>query len=73
MTVAAPQDLRPANPFHRTMADAFQYRPRPLGVDKADGAVEPIPVARYYKSRRLAPSEVDNMYSELLLLDLKLD
>jgi hypothetical protein len=46
---------------------------RLLAGHKADGAVEPIPVARYYKSRRLAPSEVDNMYSELLLLDLKLD
>jgi RimJ/RimL family protein N-acetyltransferase len=37
------------------------------------GAVEVMPVARYYKSKRLAPGEVDNMYSELLLLDLKLD
>jgi len=46
---------------------------RLLADHKADGAVEPIPVARYYKSQRLAPSEVDNMYSELLLLDLKLD
>jgi len=46
---------------------------RLLAGHKADGAVEPIPVARYYKSQRLAPSEVDNMYSELLLLDLKLD
>ena len=37
------------------------------------GAIEVMPVARYYKSKRLAPGEVDNMYSELLLLDLKLD
>ena len=46
---------------------------RLLAGHKADGAVEPIPVARYYKSQRLAPAEVDNLYSELLLLDLKLD
>ena len=37
------------------------------------GSVEVMPVARYYKSKRLTPAEVDNMYSELLLLDLKLD
>ena len=46
---------------------------RLLAGHKADGTVESIPVARYYKSQRLAPSEVDNLYSELLLLDLKLD
>jgi hypothetical protein len=46
---------------------------RLLAGHKADGIVESIPVARYYKSQRLAPSEVDNLYSELLLLDLKLD
>jgi GNAT superfamily N-acetyltransferase len=40
---------------------------------EARGAVEVMPVARYYKSTRLSPAEVDNMYSELLLLDLKLD
>jgi ribosomal protein S18 acetylase RimI-like enzyme len=51
-----------------------------LAVDKrlldgreAGGATERMPVARYYKSCSLAPAEVDNMYSELLLLDLKLD
>jgi GNAT superfamily N-acetyltransferase len=37
------------------------------------GQVQPMPVARYYKSMSLSPAEVDNMYSELLLLDLKLD
>jgi hypothetical protein len=46
---------------------------RLLAGHGADGTVESIPVARYYKSQRLAPSEVDNLYSELLLLDLKLD
>jgi hypothetical protein len=37
---------------------------RLLAGNKADGVVESIPVARYYKSQRLAPSEV---------VDLKLD
>jgi len=46
---------------------------RLLAGHPADGRVESIPVARYYKSQRLEPSEVDNLYSELLLLDLKLD
>jgi GNAT superfamily N-acetyltransferase len=46
---------------------------RLLAGHETDGIVEPILVPRYYKSQRLAPSEVDNLYSELLLLDLKLD
>ena len=46
---------------------------RLLAGHPADGRVESIPVARYYKSNRLEPRDVDNLYSELLLLDLKLD
>ena len=34
---------------------------------------EPLPVARYYVSNRVAPHEIDHLYSELQLLDLKLD
>jgi len=32
-----------------------------------------LPVSRYFISQRMAPSEIDNLYSELQLLDLKLD
>ncbi len=32
-----------------------------------------LPVPRYYKSERVQPHEVDHLYSELQLLDLKLD
>lgn len=32
-----------------------------------------LPVARYFKSERVEPIEVDHLYSELQLLDLKLD
>jgi len=32
-----------------------------------------LPVSRYFISQRMVPSEVDNLYSELQLLDLKLD
>lgn len=34
---------------------------------------ESLPVPRFYHSHRMEPSEVDNIYSELQLLDLKLD
>jgi len=34
---------------------------------------EMLPVPRYFKSERVAPHEVDHLYSELQLLDLKLD
>ena len=37
------------------------------------GTIQPMPVPRYFKSSRLAPGAIDNMYSELQLLDLKLD
>jgi len=32
-----------------------------------------LPVSRYFISRHMLPSEIDNLYSELQLLDLKLD
>ena len=38
-----------------------------------DGTVERLLVPRYYKSSTLRPGQIDNMYSELQLLDLKLD
>lgn len=34
---------------------------------------ESLPVPRYFKSERVQPHEVDHLYSELQLLDLKLD
>ncbi|MFT4727905.1 MAG: GNAT superfamily N-acetyltransferase [Granulosicoccus sp.] len=34
---------------------------------------EPLPVARYFVSQCVEPYELDNLYSELQLLDLKLD
>lgn len=34
---------------------------------------ERLPVARYYVSQRVAPHEIDHLYGELQLLDLKLD
>lgn len=34
---------------------------------------EPLPVSRYFVSQRVEPHELDNLYSELQLLDLKLD
>ena len=34
---------------------------------------EMLPVPRYFKSERVQPREVDHLYSELQLLDLKLD
>ena len=38
-----------------------------------DGTVERLLVPRYYRSSTLRPGQIDNMYSELQLLDLKLD
>lgn len=34
---------------------------------------EALPVARYFVSQRVSPQEIDHLYSELQLLDLKLD
>ena len=63
------------------MADALL--PNTPSVLAADGrfVTEPsalatremLPVPRYFKSERVAPHEVDHLYSELQLLDLKLD
>ena len=39
----------------------------------AEATREMLPVPRYFKSERVAPHEVDHLYSELQLLDLKLD
>jgi RimJ/RimL family protein N-acetyltransferase len=38
-----------------------------------DGTAERLLVPRYYKSSTLQPGQIDNMYSELQILDLKLD
>lgn len=40
---------------------------------QATATVEQLPVPRFYYSHRMEPPEVDNIYSELQLLDLKLD
>jgi hypothetical protein len=32
-----------------------------------------LPVPRFYKTQRLEPHEIDHLYTELQLLDLKLD
>jgi GNAT superfamily N-acetyltransferase len=39
----------------------------------SEAEYEPLPVARYFVSQRVEPHELDNLYSELQLLDLKLD
>lgn len=49
-------------------ADGRFVRQPPPGID-----CERLPVARYYVSERVAPHEIDHLYSELQLLDLKLD
>jgi len=69
-------------PRAQAIADALLPRDRPaalavdarlLGGQAAGGRRETLPVARYYKSAQLAPSGIDNLYSEIPLLDLKLD
>lgn len=40
--------------------------------DAAPDTTEDIPVARFYTPGRMAPGLVDNLYSEIVLLDLKL-
>jgi len=39
----------------------------------SEAEYDPLPVARYFVSQRVEPHELDNLYSELQLLDLKLD
>jgi len=41
--------------------------------EREDAIRESLPVARYFKSERVAAHEIDHLYSELQLLDLKLD
>jgi len=65
----------------QTLAD--QLLPDSPAVLAADGRFvkkppaeitrERLPVARYYVSNRVKPNEIDHLYSELQLLDLKLD
>ena len=38
-----------------------------------DGERERFPVPRFFKSKRLKAAEIDNLYSEVQLMDLKLD
>lgn len=66
----------------QAIADSLLPRDRKsvLAVDSrllqghaCDGAVERLLVPRYYKSGTLRPGQIDNLYSELQLLDLKLD
>ena len=49
-------------------ADGRFFRLPPAGIE-----AERLPVARYFISETVAPHELDNLYSELQLLDLKLD
>ena len=44
-----------------------------IGPQPADAACEMLPVARYYFGKPVARDDIDNLYSELQLLDLKLD
>ncbi len=41
--------------------------------DSTDATRAELPVPRYFKSERVEPYEVDHLYSELQLLDMKLD
>mgnify|MGYP003669432839 FL=1 len=49
-----------------------------LSVDKrlipdiASGTVEPIEVPRFYRGTSMLPAEIDHMYSEIVLMDMKL-
>lgn len=44
-----------------------------LSGERRSGAHAPLAVPRFYKSTRLRPEELDNLYSELQLMNLKLD
>ncbi len=66
----------------QTIADSLLPRDRKavLAADTrllqghaCDGTVERLLVPRYYRSSTLRSGQIDNMYSELQLLDLKLD
>lgn len=43
-----------------------------LVTDAKPDAVEPIEVPRFYKGTSLRPAEIDHMYSEIVLMDMKL-
>jgi RimJ/RimL family protein N-acetyltransferase len=60
--------LLPRNERAVLAADTRLLMGRPQG-----GTIRPMPVPRFFKSTRLKAAEIDNMYSELQLLDLKLD
>ena len=59
--------LLPDTPAVLASDSRFFLQP-PIGV-----VPERLPVARYFVSERVKPGEIDNLYSELQLLDLKLD
>ena len=40
--------------------------------DIASGTVEPIEVPRFYRGTSMLPAEIDHMYSEIVLMDMKL-
>ncbi len=79
-------DLMYASDYHHFSAHAQDLAnallPQSKSVLAADGRFvtqpvntiqEMLPVPRYFKSESVAPIEVDHLYSELQLLDLKLD
>ena len=59
--------LLPHSPSILAADGRFVTKPAP------DAVREMLPVPRYFKSERVEPHEVDHLYSELQLLDLKLD
>ena len=59
--------LLPAGPAVLAADRRFVDGPAP------GAAAEPLPSPRLYKSPRLAPHEIDHLYNELQLLELKLD
>lgn len=59
--------LLPEEPAVLAADGRFVQQPTPQATYEA------LPVARYFVSQRVEPQELDNLYSELQLLDLKLD
>lgn len=64
---ALANQLLPATPAVLASDGRFVKQPPPGIVS------ERLPVGRYYVSKRVARNEIDHLYSELQLLDLKLD
>lgn len=54
-------------------AAVFAADCRFVAGDPAGAERERLPVARYFKTERLSPPDVDHLYTELQLLDLKLE